>query len=155
MFWLFHRTTCSGQKTDRGSLMTVHHLGLQGPQISCCVSVTDNVDLHPPVVSYVSTGPVLRSRDGHLALASQHPHRQALHHSSVPQQPDLRVRWSHQVHILLRPHRGLLDARGPNFQQTGTNECRSAVAAGSKAVSDCRFCRLGPAGELRHVSVQR
>jgi len=65
------------------------------------------------------SGPVLWSGDGHLVAAGQHPHRQALHHSSVPQQHDLCVRRSHQVHLLLRPHRGLLDTRGSHLQQAG------------------------------------
>lgn len=81
---------------------------IQSPIFSClCLSVT---------------GSVLRPRDRHVVATGQHPHRQALHHSRVPQQCDLRVRRSHQVRLLLRPFTGLLDTRRPHLQQTG--ECQ-------------------------------
>lgn len=74
---------------------------------------------------------MLRPRDRHVVATGQHPHRQALHHSRVPQQSDLRVRRSHQVPFLLRPVTGLLDTRRPHVQQTGEWEPKACLALAS------------------------
>lgn len=60
-----------------------------------------------------------------LVAPCHHPHCQEMHHSRVPEQPDLRCGWAHQSHLLLWPHWGLLDACTEYIQQTGNYQLKS------------------------------
>lgn len=120
---------------------------------------------HHYVQTYV-TGSVLWSRDRLLVATCQHPHCQAVYLSSISQQSDLCVRRSHEVHLLLRPWRGLLDACGSDLQQTGYYQTQTLSARIHKLTLAIRiwrvlyfddvpfnFCLSLTVGELWHVSV--